>query len=172
MAAVAYTSSLAEGARYEGERTRELRHIQRVPDIEREEIRAIYRNKGFRGELLDRVVETITADPEVWVSVMLAEEHGVAPISRGAAAKSALVVGVSSAVGSLLPVAPFALASLRVAQVASVAVAAAALFALGVYKARVTVGSGIKSGLEIAAIGLASAAAGYAVGLLFHVGTP
>jgi VIT1/CCC1 family predicted Fe2+/Mn2+ transporter len=50
----------------------------------------------------------------------------------------------------------------------AVALAAAALFALGVYKAKVTVGHPVKSGLELAAIGIASALIGYAVGALLR----
>jgi VIT1/CCC1 family predicted Fe2+/Mn2+ transporter len=43
------------------------------------------------------------------------------------------------------------------------------LFAIGVYKARVTVGKPIKSGLEMAVIGTLSALAGYLVGYLLKV---
>src|SRR4051794_16922059 len=51
MGAVAYTSPLADADFYESEREREYRHIQHVPALEREEIRRIYQNKGFSGEL-------------------------------------------------------------------------------------------------------------------------
>src|SRR5512139_3790857 len=58
--AVAYTSTLADADYYEAERAREFRHITEVPHLERNEIREIYSRKGFEGELLDRIVETIT----------------------------------------------------------------------------------------------------------------
>jgi VIT1/CCC1 family predicted Fe2+/Mn2+ transporter len=47
--------------------------------------------------------------------------------------------------------------------------AALTLFAFGAYKARLTIGHPIKSGLELAAIGTASAAIGYGIGALFKV---
>lgn len=169
MAAVAYTSKMAEADLYESERARERRHVALVPSLERAEIRAIYREKGFDGDLLDRVVETITADKEVWVAVMMAEEHKLAPIDRPEALRSALVVGVSALVGSLIPLAPFAALSVGAAMATSVAFAALCLFAAGAYKARVTVGRPWKSGLEIAVIGIASALVGYAVGALLKV---
>lgn len=172
MAAVAYTKTMAEGDLYESERAREHRHILHVPDLEREEIRTMYRQKGFEGDLLDRVVDTITADKEVWVAVMMAEEHGLAPVDRGRALRSALVVGVSALVGSLVPIAPFVLLSVRAAMPASVVVAALTLFVAGAYKAHLTVGSLWWSGLELAAIGTVSAFAGYAVGALFEMGGP
>ncbi len=60
MGAVAYTSSLAERDRYLSEQVRERTEIREDPQLEREEIRQIYAAKGFSGELLDSVVETIT----------------------------------------------------------------------------------------------------------------
>jgi VIT1/CCC1 family predicted Fe2+/Mn2+ transporter len=169
MGAVSYTSNLAEHARYESEREREYRHLHLVPSVEREEIRSIYERKGFEGVLLDRIVDTITADKDVWVGVMMAEEHQLAPVDRGFAVRTALIVGASAIVGSLIPLAPFVLLPVRAAMAASVAVAAVALFAVGAYKARVTVGRPARSGLEMALIGTLSALAGYVVGLLFRV---
>ena len=95
MAAVAYSSRLAESARYESERAREYRHVRAVPTLERAEIRAMYARKGFDGPLLDRIVETITANEDVWVAVMMSEEHKLAPIGRLAALRGALVVGAA-----------------------------------------------------------------------------
>lgn len=169
MAAVAYTSMMADADLYESERARERRHIARVPALERDEIREIYRRKGFDGELLERVVETITADREVWIAVMMAEEHRLAPIDRRSALRSALVVGASALVGSLIPLVPFTVLPLGAAMAGSIAIAASTLFATGAYKARVTVGRPWKSGLEMAVIGTVSALIGYAVGAILKV---
>src|SRR5512142_743713 len=107
MGAVAYTSTLADADFYESERAREFRHIARVPHVEKDEVREIYSKKGFKGELLDRIVDTITANEEVWVAVMMSEEHQLSPTDRRQAFKSAIVVGLSAVVGSLVPLAPF-----------------------------------------------------------------
>ncbi|MGE5249477.1 MAG: VIT1/CCC1 transporter family protein, partial [Bacteroidota bacterium] len=108
MGAVAYTSSMADADFYESEREREYRHIREVPHLERQEIRAIYSEKGFKGDLLERIVDTITASQDVWVAVMMAEEHRLTPINRVHALRAALVVGLSAVVGSLIPLIPFA----------------------------------------------------------------
>jgi len=50
-----------------------------------------------------------------------------------------------------------------------VLITALALFVIGAYKARVTVGKPIKSGLEMAVIGTVSAMAGYLVGIILKV---
>lgn len=167
MAAVAYTSSLARGDLFHAEQKREIRHVTRVPELEREEVREIYRRKGFDGELLDRIVTTITAQPDVWVAVMMSEEHRLAPVSRSQALRSSVIVGVAAMVGSLIPVAPFAFAPVSPAMILASVVAALTLFLLGAYKAKKTVGHPLKSGLELAVIGTVSALAGYVVGALF-----
>jgi VIT1/CCC1 family predicted Fe2+/Mn2+ transporter len=170
MGAVAYTSSVADNDVYRAERAREYRHLQVVPALERSEVRELYRRKGFDGELLERIVETITANPDAWVAVMMAEEHGLAPVTRRHSLRSALVVFVASLAGSLLPVMPFLALPLRVAIPGASVLAIAVLFGIGAYKAKTTVGRPFRAGVAIAAIGMASALAGWAIGALFGSG--
>ena len=169
MGAVAFTSTLADADYYDSERERELRHIEAAPRLEREEIRQIYAEKGFKGDLLERIVETITANRDVWVTVMIAEEHQLAPVDRKSALKAALVVGGAAIVGSLIPLIPFVFLSVANSMWVSVLITALVLFAVGAYKARVTVGKPGRSGLEMALIGTLSALVGYAVGALLKV---
>lgn len=169
MGAVAYTSTLAEADFYESEREREYRHIQDVPHLERDEIREIYAGKGFQGELLEKIVDTITANEDVWVAVMMAEEHQLTPTDRTAALRSAVIVGVAAIIGSLIPLLPFGVLPVAWGIPVSIVISALVLFAVGVYKARVTVGNPGRSGLEMAIIGTVSALVGYAVGALFKI---
>jgi VIT1/CCC1 family predicted Fe2+/Mn2+ transporter len=169
MGAVAYTSTLADADYYESEREREYRHIQEVPNLEREEVRHIYSEKGFHGVLLDRIVDTITANQEIWVAVMMAEEHQLIPTNRNIAVKSAFVVGISAIVGSLIPLIPFVFLPVGSSIWVSIVIAALVLFVVGVIKARITVGRPFRSGLEMAIIGTVSALVGYAVGALLKI---
>jgi predicted membrane protein (TIGR00267 family) len=169
MAAVAYTSTLADADFYESEREREYRHIQEVPHIERDEIRQIYQSKGFSGNLLEQIVDTITANKDVWVAVMMAEEHQLTPVSRIGALRSALIVGISAIVGSLIPITPFFFLPIKTSMVVAIVITAVVLFIVGAYKARIYVGNPGKSGLEMAAIGTLSALVGYLVGVILRV---
>ena len=169
MAAVAYTTAQTQSERYSSERARELRHIEIAPKLERDEIRSMYAARGFSGALLDQVVDTITANKTVWVELMMAEEHRLQEIPQRAALRSAAVVGVSALIGSAIPLVPFLLLSTGPATAVSLAVAALTLFAFGAYKARVTVGHPLRGGLQLAAIGIASALAGYGAGRFFEV---
>ncbi len=170
MGAVAYTASLAEADYYESEREREHRHIQQYPNQEKEEIRDIYRAKGFDGDLLDQIVETITANQDVWVRVMLAEEHQITPVDRRSARTTALVVGLSSLIGSVIPLIPFLFVPVVPGMILAVIITAMVLFGAGAYKARqTTVGRAAHSGVEMALIGVVSALVGYGIGLLFRL---
>lgn len=169
MGAVAFTTTLADADLYQSEREREYRHIIEAPVLETKEIRDIYESKGFKGELLDHIVDTITANKDVWVAVMMAEEHQLSPVDRGTALKAAWVVGLSAIIGSLVPIAPFLLLPVSTSMWVSVLVTAFVLFGIGFYKARVTVGKPMRSGLEMMLIGTVSAMAGYLVGVLLKV---
>lgn len=169
MGAVAFTTTLADADLYQSEREREYRHIIETPHLEIKEIRDIYEKKGFKGALLERIVTTITANQDIWVAVMMAEEHQLAPIDRRTAIRAALLVGFSAIVGSLVPLFPFMFLSVSTSMWLSVLVTALVLFVIGAYKARVTVGKPMKSGFEMAVIGTLSALAGYLVGFILKV---
>ncbi len=171
MGAVAYTSTQADRALYESELAREHRHVHLVPTLERDEIRKIYQGKGFDGAMLDQIVDTITANKDVWVAVMMAEELKLTPVHRHEALRAAIIVGIAAIVGSLIPLAPFILLPVVPAIITSIAIAGVTLFGVGAYKARATIGHWGKSGIEMAIIGVASALVGYVVGLIFKVPT-
>jgi VIT1/CCC1 family predicted Fe2+/Mn2+ transporter len=169
MGAVAYTTTLAEADLYQSELEREYRHIREIPALEKREVKEIYSRKGFTGNLLQRIVDTVTANKDVWVAVMMAEEHQLMPVDRRAPLRAAWIVGISAVLGSLVPLLPFLLLPVRTSMLAAVLVTAAVLFGIGSYKARVTVGHPGRSGLEMALIGTIAAMAGYIVGTLLKV---
>lgn len=172
MAAVAYTSKRAEQSFYEGELAREKREIKEIPEMEREEVREIYRQKGFSGRLLEDVVDKITSNEEVWLDEMMKYELGLQPVETKNALSSGVVVGVAAVVGSIIPLLPFFFLptlqiSISQAIWVSLAISAVTLFIVGAYKARTTIGDWKKSGAEIAIIGVVSALIGYLVGQFF-----
>src|SRR3989441_9005016 len=174
MAGVAYTSSLAERDYYLAQLAKELQEVEDLPDVETEEVRQIFRDKGIHGELLDDVVKQITSDKKVWVDVMMRDELHLAPVSEKGVALRAFIVGFSALIGSLIPLVPFLLVpvfgiSITLATVISLPLCAAVLFGVGAYKALTLVGDWRISGLQMLVIGMVSAAAGYGIGRLLHV---
>ncbi len=172
MGAVAYTSTIADADHYKAEEARERREMVEVPEQEREEIREIYRAKGFDGELLEQVVAKITSNNELWLGTMMREELELEPVHRGDAFRSGWIVGVSALVGSFVPLIPFIFirtsSQVATGTIIALAISAVVLFATGAYKAKHTVGKPARSGAVLALIGLISALAGYGIGLLFQ----
>jgi predicted membrane protein (TIGR00267 family) len=174
MAGVAYTASLAERDYYLAQLAKEKREVEELPDVETEEVRQIFREKGLHGDVLERVVKEITSDKEIWVDVMMRDELHLTPVSEKGILRRALIVGLAAVIGSLVPLLPFLLVplfgvSVTVATIVSVPFCAAVLFGVGAYKAITLVGDWRVSGLQMLVIGMVSAAAGYVIGRLLQV---
>ncbi len=106
MAASNFLATRAEHQQFLRARRVEAEHIERYPEGEREEVRQIFEAKGFSGDTLETIVETITADHKRWISTMLAEEHGLSDTPR-APIKAATMTLVSFMAIGFLPVLPF-----------------------------------------------------------------
>jgi VIT1/CCC1 family predicted Fe2+/Mn2+ transporter len=74
MSVGSYLSNKSEQQNYDKHERIEYWEVDHLPEKEREEIREIYEAKGFEGELLEQVVDVITADKDRWVDVMMKEE--------------------------------------------------------------------------------------------------
>lgn len=169
MGAVAYTSTLAQKDFYEKEKNREIDEVAKVPETERREIRDIYTAKGFSGKLLDDIVTTITSDRDVWVNIMMEEELGLERVDTSTLIRSSLTVGLSTIIGSVVPILPLLVFPRSEAMIASLVISALALFAAGVYEAKSYVGNWLSKGIQMMLIGLGAAVIGFFIGHLFSV---
>lgn len=172
MGAVAYTSTMARRDHYLAELEREKREMHEVPEQEEEEIREILRKWGFEGKDVEEVKNHIVANQKAWLEIMMSNELNLSPVAADQASKSALLVGTSAIVGSLVPLIPFVLMQKEIfwAIIAALVVSAAMLFLIGWYKSKITIGRPYRSGLQMAIIGTASALAGFAIALLVSGG--
>lgn len=62
---------------YESELERERTEIRERFEHERDEVRALYAAKGFRGPLLEQIVDTLSADDDRLLKIMMEEELGL-----------------------------------------------------------------------------------------------
>lgn len=147
----------------------ELKEIDDIPEIEREEIREIYEAKGFQGAELETVVNRITSNRTVWADTMMREEHGLSPENVRFPALHGLMTFISFLFFGSIPITPYVLpiedANRFPAAVASTAVA---LLIVGLLRSWVTRERIYKGPLEILVIGMTCAAASYAVGMLLR----
>lgn len=167
MAAVALTSKIAERDHFSAELAREKREIKEMPDKEEAEIREVYRSKGFSGKLLDDIVAHIIKDELLWVDQMMKEELELKEVKQREIYLSSFTVGAAALVGSFVPLTPFFFMKIQTGLWLSLAISAIVLFIVGIYKAKATIGKPLKSGVQLAIIGMSAALAGYLIGRLF-----
>jgi predicted membrane protein (TIGR00267 family) len=168
MGAVAYTSFGSDRDFYLAARAREQGEVDTDPDSEREEIRQIYAGKGFKGQLLEDVVATITSNRATWVNTMMDEELHLQPVAQKSLMKSAVVVTIATLIGHMVPIIPFMVLGRATAVVVAIVLSAVTLFGVGVYSAKTLAGNWRKSGFQMVVIGLGAAAVGFLIARLFH----
>jgi predicted membrane protein (TIGR00267 family) len=164
MAIGGYVSVKSQREFYESEIRREVQEMATMPEHEREEVRQLYRAKGFQGAELERIVAHITANRDVWLKVMMEEELGLFPEHDTKPLVSAAYVGVSFALGAIIPILPYFFLPPLVSLFVAVALATLTLFGIGAAKARLTRRHWLASGAEIMGFGLLAAVIGYAIG--------
>jgi VIT1/CCC1 family predicted Fe2+/Mn2+ transporter len=168
MGAVAYTSSKAEESYYESQQEKEIREMKEEPKSETKEIYDIYRKKGFRGKLLNDIVKHITSNDKVWLNIMMKEELNLEK-SQVNSLKKGIVVGLSTMVGSMIPIMSLFFLPMPTAIYVSVIVSAIALFITGALEAKINIGNWIRKGIQLMLIGMVAAVIGFAIGKLLGV---
>jgi len=168
MAAVAFTSARAEADFYKSQEEKEEYEIEHYPRLERDEIQEIYRKKGFKGKLLNDIVNHVTSNKRIWRDIMMHEELGLSheflsPI------KSTGVVLIATIMGSILPLIPFFFLPITHAISLSLIISSIALFITGAIEGKFTVGHWLKKGIQLMVIGMLAALIGIIIGELLHV---
>lgn len=166
----AYLSTAAQNEYFLAERGREEREVETVPDEERREVEAIYRNQGFGPDETKTLTEHVVADRDRWISFMMREELGILLDSLDSPWRNAWVMAVAVMLGSLPPMAPYLIfRSSHTAMIVAIILACLAAFSLGVVKARVAKGNWWRSGVQFVAVAGAAVVVGIFAGHLFHL---
>lgn len=166
MAAANYLGTRSEKEEYDYYEHYERKQIKRIPDGEAEEIRQIYKRKGFSGVALEKTVELLTADEDRWVETMMQEEYGLSPVMRSPW-KSAWATFLSFMLCGLCPLIPFVLGISNPFLWAMIFVGLIFL-GVGAMKSLVSIEPMYKSALLTLLIGSVAAAIAYAVGVMLR----
>ncbi|MEA2629355.1 MAG: vacuolar iron transporter family protein [Chloroflexota bacterium] len=177
MAGGAYLASKSQREVFEGQLAREAAEIEAMPELERAELVKIYRSKGLTPEEAKTIVGRITADKKVWLETQAREELGLDVAQFENPVREGVVAGISTLIGGAIPVIGFlagrwllgATLSGLGALIIAFALSAAFLFLIGSARSFFTGKGGVRSGLEMLAVGTAVAALTYVVGVLFRV---
>lgn len=165
MAVSNYQGTKSQREIVEKARRTEEHHIEHIPEGEQEEIRQIFARKGFEGDVLEKIVNIITQDRQLWVDTMLTEELGL-QVNGPSPMRAALATFAAFFVVGVIPLVPFLVPSLTAGQtfLASALVTALAFFGVGMAKGFVLGRSALRSGLETLFVGGLAALLAYAVG--------
>ena len=167
MSVGSYLSTRSEIDNYEKHKRVEYWEVDHLPEKERAEIREIYEAKGFSGELLEQVVDSICSDRDRWVDVMMKEELELqettkSPFTMGAATFiSFLIVGFIPLVVYLIDYFTHSIDHLFAI---SSGLTSLAFIGVGYLKAKVTLTSTWRAMIETLLLGSAAAGLSYIVG--------
>lgn len=170
MAAANFLGTRAENQQLARARAAEAHHILVHPEGERQEIRQIFAGKGFEGETLEQIVETLTADHKQWIDTMIVEEHGLS-VSPRSAWRAAIATFVAFVIVGAIPLLPY-LAILGTGTVTrdlflfSCVMTGVAFAAVGAMKSRFVDQRWWVAAIETLAIGGAAAVLAYGIGWL------
>jgi VIT1/CCC1 family predicted Fe2+/Mn2+ transporter len=163
MGAGSFLSLRSERDQYNRLRAEEVKEIASDPEVEREEVREAYRAKGFTGKDLERVVEVITGDKEVWVRTMMLEEHGMVQDDTDGALLHAGATFTGFVIFGTVPLLPYFLGTNDFPT--AIVGTFLALLLVGVTRSIVTRQRMIRGILEILVIGTGTALIAYFVGV-------
>ncbi|MFD1694575.1 VIT1/CCC1 transporter family protein [Roseibium aestuarii] len=162
MAVANYSGTQTEREDYHRLLLVEEKHIRVDPEGEREEIRQIFRAKGYGGEELETLVGILTSRRQPWIDTMMLEEYGMTRSPR-APLKAALATFIAFFICGSVPLIPFVF-GLSASGLITTASTALAFFGIGALKSRWSTRSWAVSGLETCAIGMTAAGIAWAVG--------
>ena len=161
-----FLASRAQRQLYETELERERREIREHPGEEIAELMAALVGRGMpRGDAVE-VARRIARYPELLLATLGIFELGVAPQRLGTPVRDAFVMAAAFGVASLVPLVPFVFGRALPALALSGALTLAALFVVGIVKARVAGVSALRSGLEVAVLAAASGGLSFGLGRL------
>jgi rubrerythrin/VIT1/CCC1 family predicted Fe2+/Mn2+ transporter len=161
-----FLSSRAQRRVYEAELAREGREIREHPGEETAELMAALVARGMtRGDAAE-VARRVARHPELLLAVLGVFELGLVPQRLGTPVRDAFVMAGAFAGASLVPLLPFVQTQVFAGLAVSAALSVLALFCVGVLAGRVARMSGVRAGLEVAALGIASGTIGFGLGRL------
>jgi vacuolar iron transporter family protein len=164
-----YLAGKTEVDHYNSELKREYDEVERVPDIERNEVKEFFSGLGLSQEVQEKAVEEMTKDKEKWVDFMMKYELGLDKPDPQRAHKSAFNIGFSYVVGGLIPLSPYffvddGITGLRISAIITLC----CLFVFGYFKSKLTGVNPINGAFRVMIIGALAAGCAFGVARLIQ----
>jgi VIT1/CCC1 family predicted Fe2+/Mn2+ transporter len=157
------------------QRKKEEWEIDNLAAQEEQEIRDIYKEKGFKEEILEEIVRVITSKRKVWIDTMMKEELGLIDDMNRSPRDSAITTFTAFNLIGMIPLVPFILLHVlglsrawatSEAFLYSAVFTAIAFFIIGIIRGRTVNRPLIRTGLNTLTVGGIAASVAYMVGYL------
>tara|TARA_Y100000310_G_C20692001_1_gene822915 strand:+ start:1852 stop:2646 length:795 start_codon:yes stop_codon:yes gene_type:complete len=165
-----YLSMKSEQDYYKAERKREEWEVDNYPNGEVEEIRRIYKKKGFVGKNLEKLVELITSKKTVWVDTMMVDELGLIPDSKNPMKAGAYTFGAFIIAG-FVPLLIFVISLFypidsQITFPIAILLTFITIFAVGSLRSLVIQKHWLAAGIEMLVVGGLTAIVSYGIGFI------
>ena len=164
-----YLSGKTEQDHYNNELKREYHEVDTLRDVEIKETKEFFANLGLSEELQEQATQEVAKDKDKWVEFMMKYELGLDKPDPKRATKSAMNIGLSYAVGGLVPLSPYFFVDEPITGLQfSAAVTLLCLFVFGWFKSKITGVDPFWGAVRVTLIGAMAAAAAFGVAKIFE----
>jgi len=164
-----YLAGKTEVDHYHAELKREYDEVEKLPHIEKQEVKDFFSSLGLSEEVQQKAVDEVTKDKKKWVDLMMKYELGLDEPDPKRARKSAFNISISYIVGGLIPLCPyfFFKESIEALKISTV-ITLIALFVFGYFKSRVTGVNAWVGALRVMVIGAIAAGCAFGIARLIQ----
>ncbi|MEP7004098.1 MAG: VIT1/CCC1 transporter family protein [Chloroflexota bacterium] len=160
MGAGEYMSSKSQREIFNAQIGVERAEVAERPGEAEAELALLFEREGLTFDAARRVAAEIATDPNVLLRTMVEKELGVTIDEGGSALQGALLLAGSFLAAALFPLLPYFFFHVSTALWVSIGLSAVSMFAVGVWKSRLTKRNPLASGLEILVLVAGAAIAG------------
>lgn len=165
-----YQAGKSEIADQKAELKREYGAIGKGPDPEKKEMKIFFANIGLSEEMQEKAAEEISNDKKQWVDFITKYDLSLNRPDPKKATRSALNIGLSYALGGLVPVIPYVFVDtpsegLKI----SALITLLCLFIFGFFKSKITYLNPWLGAIRVTLIGALAAGAAFGVAKLFEL---
>src|SRR5260370_1383717 len=169
MGASGYLAAKSEQEVYAHEIAMEKEEIRIMPEVEEEELALVYQTKGIEAGIARQMATEVMRDSQRALDEQVREELKIGE-AHSTPFKEGWLTGVSTAVGALIPVAPFLLFSGRAAAWIAFTIPMLCHFGVGAARSFFTGRGVVRSGIDTFVAGLGVRLVGYLCGGLVATG--
>jgi VIT1/CCC1 family predicted Fe2+/Mn2+ transporter len=159
-----YLAGKTDVEHYDSELEREYEEVKTLPEIEKQEVREVFAEYGISQGLQDQLAMELSQDSKKWVDFMMRFELGMEKPDSNRASKSAMNIGISYAVGGIVPLIGYFVSNTPgEGLVISAIVTILFLFIFGYVKTKLTSTKPFYGALKTVFIGILAAGAAFII---------